>query len=139
MNWKKINESYPLAVLDLFRQTIDEDAKVISKIELGWMEVIYGSGYGDFPESVLEDQLLHLPEYFDALGIHVDTVYDSPEYQVFVDELILMNNGEWADKDALYKEDFTGFKQSPTRREALEAGIMKAFEIREERLKQKEK
>jgi len=83
------------------------------------------------------EEVLKMPEYFDALGIHIDT------YQVDEAAKVLR---EFAGLGT--KHGYSVAVKSPnvwegatyvTRREALEAGIIKAFEIREEQLKQKER
>lgn len=128
MNWNKLNEQYPQAVLELFRQTIDEDATSIEVVKNIWLDIKYEYGLckcENFPLSVLQDQFLYLPEYFDGLGIHILTGFEVSD-RVFSCEVI----------DTIGRRRISTGLDFPTRREALEAGIVKAFEIREGQLKQ---
>jgi len=139
MNWKEINQAYPLAFLEWVNRNSGGIEEVMPMKELWlsgdfWLTTKGGNKiYATF--SILE--YYGLPEYFDALGIHIDT------YQVDEAAKVLR---EFAGLGT--KHGYSVAVKSPnvwegatyvTRREALEAGIIKAFEIREEQLKQKER
>ena len=129
MNWKQLNEACQLAFLEWVKQ--ERKSNVIS-IQWKHQEDDYFNGsYANFNgETGLmtcfdDTDLRALPEYFDALGIIIQIEFCTSN-KTF-DCRTIDTKGK--------KRSFVG-AEFPTRCKALEAGIIKAFEIREEQLKQ---
>lgn len=143
MNWKELNEQCPQAFLEWVnnRGRIKSDC-----VNLEWVRDIKGaSHFMDFhcnARRVNDSDIWQLPEYFDALGIHV--FIEPPIFSISFMIRVFAENTDryWLSCEGWRKQgekNNSAFKHFPTRREALEAGVIKAFRIRDEQLKQKEK
>lgn len=139
LNYAKLHQTYPKAFLEWVRKTVDEHVTDVPEVSDSWMKVDYsGGGYGNFPLGVLDSQLRELPEYFDEMEIHVNAHNTGQVIgaSVYTKSVVYNINdfGEWYDLVEQIKHPDPKYLTSkcfPTRLLALEAGIVKAFEIRE--------
>jgi hypothetical protein len=111
MNWKEINEKYPKAFLEWVK---NQNESEISNIHyfLADNACLVNNGRITFDSS----DLIHLPYYFDTLGIEIE----SSKYSCRVTDRTLQN------------KYFLGYKDG--RLSATIAGAEKAFEIRDAQL-----
>jgi len=127
MNWKAINEKHPKAFLEWIR--VHKNDKYIESVaEDGNFTFRLGyelSGFSYAHVNKMNDAIYQLPHYFDTLGVRI--IINTQTYQDAWDCLII-EFGQGCER--LY--DLKGLiAKFPSRLAALEAGIIKAFEIRE--------
>lgn len=123
MNWKQLNETCPLAFREWVRIILEQGDNITIDFKTfasGKEYCVIGSFEdGELPVVLGENDLLRLPIYFDSLGIYVDT----ERYNFYFATTVCGNVGP-----IIFWQGY------PTRLSALEAGIIKAFEIREEQI-----
>lgn len=137
MNWRQLNETYPQAFLEWIKvYAHDKFATKVLEIDKSTVKLGFEyKGYISVHIYKMERDVWQIPEYFDGLGIQINAeaviwnnnytskvLIPNPKHQLGL--AILQSK----------KEFYCG--HYATRREAMEAGIIKAFEIREEQLKQ---
>jgi len=147
MNWKQLHETCPLTLLEWVKAQTNSTIITINNIDQNtdpnWLEVTYSDKFYDNNRICLSNyRIWAIPYYFDGLGIHISTpledeangsfrcvLTEKKKEGVFNMSHFLTKNNNWERLCQMgYEMNF------PNRLSALEAGIEKAFQIREQLL-----
>lgn len=134
MNWKQLNEKYPLAFLE-WAKGVDNGFDTIVDVFADNIVAVHDSKE-DLEYFIPIDNLAVwvIPYHFDTLGIHVNACFIGEGAKV-LRELVSKANEKPYAVSVNWGCGWDSDETFPDRLSATIAGIEKAFEIREEQLR----